>query len=344
MVDLDSTARWAFGIQLLGVHIVIRSFFAGMGCLGEPKGRKWREAPLVMVGMTLLGIGWGYGIYAYYAAPESLAWMRVGLPEVVRWLGLGTSLVACGYLIWVFKTIGTAGSKHLTTFDDMHLVTSGPYAWIRHPMYTGMLLQGVTWLVMTDHWGVGAGFLLLIGFVVAFRVGHEEEVLLEHFGDDYRQYMLTTGRFCREGSPRSEAGSQRLLHRAPALIDGALRRGRGPGVGVGDRDAAEALATSHPGLVLFRRVVWLPQEPRLVGVPVGPAVDRDGLHVALRVEARRRQGLVELVADVLLEDFEGRGQQLHSRLAPLLRTLNVRRVVHVTHVQIIGSSGVLACS
>ncbi len=173
----------------------IRSFFAGISCLGEPKGRKWKETPIVAIGLSLLAIGWGYMVYVYCAEPESLPWAQIGLPEVIRWSGFGISLVVCGFMIWVFRTIGTAGAKHLVTFDDMKLVTWGPYSRIRHPMYTGMLLQGVTWFVMTDHWGVGGGFLLLIGFVVVFRVKHEEEVLLEHFGDDYRRYMLETGRF-----------------------------------------------------------------------------------------------------------------------------------------------------
>lgn len=195
MVDLETTMRWAFGTEFVAVYVVIRSFFAGFSCLGEPKGRKWQETPIVTIGMSVIAIGWGYAVYVYYAAPESLPWAQIGLPGIVRWFGFGASLVVCGTMIWIFRTIGTAGAKHLVTFDEMKLVTWGPYSRIRHPMYTGMLLQGVTWLVMTDHWGVGGGFLLLLVFVVVFRVRHEEEVLLEHFGDDYRRYMEETGRF-----------------------------------------------------------------------------------------------------------------------------------------------------
>ena len=195
MVDLETSVRWAFGTEFLAVYVVIRCFFAGISCFGEPKGRKWQETPIVAIGLSVVVIGWGYAVYVYFAVPESLPSAQIGLPEIVRWFGVGASLIVCGYMVWVFRSIGAAGSKHLLTFDDMKLVTRGPYSRIRHPMYTGMLLQGVTWLVMTDHWGVGGGFLVLIGFVVIFRVKHEEEVLLEHFGDDYRRYMLETGRF-----------------------------------------------------------------------------------------------------------------------------------------------------
>ena len=75
-----------------------------------------------------------------------------------------------------------------------------------------------------------------------------------------------------------------------------------------------------------------------------PAVDGDGVDVALRVETSRRQSLVELIANVMLEDVERRAQEPPSCLPPLLRSLNVRRVVHVAHVEdhrVVRSPGVL---
>ncbi|MFT4541439.1 MAG: protein-S-isoprenylcysteine O-methyltransferase Ste14 [Planctomycetota bacterium] len=135
---------------------------------------KFREAPIVTVGLLALTIGWGYAVYLYLTAPEALPSAQVGLPTIVCWFGLGASLVVCGFMVWIFRTIGTAGTKHLFTFDDMQLVARGPYSRIRHPMYAGMLLHGVAWLMMTDNWGVGGGFLLLIGLVLVVRVRHEE--------------------------------------------------------------------------------------------------------------------------------------------------------------------------
>ncbi len=62
MVDLETTMRWALGTEFLAVYVVIRSFFAGISCLGEPKGRKWRETPIVTIGLSLIAIGWGYAV------------------------------------------------------------------------------------------------------------------------------------------------------------------------------------------------------------------------------------------------------------------------------------------
>ena len=193
-LDIDEFMRWALGIQFLVVYVLVRGIFSGM-TLGEANGRKWKESPLVALGLTVLAIPWGYLVFIYFFSPESMPRLTIGMPVVLRWLGFAASLPICVYLIWIFKTIGTAGSKYVITFDDMKLATHGPYSRIRHPMYTAMFFHGITWLLFTDQWGPGGGFVVIVVFLVVFRVPHEEKVLLEHFGDEYRQYMLRTGRF-----------------------------------------------------------------------------------------------------------------------------------------------------
>ena len=140
------------------------------------------------------GVGLFYALFPYLSSSDR-SWMVLGLPDVVRWAGLAASLAVSAFLIWVFATIGTAGSKHIVTFDDMKLATSGPYSRVRHPMYGGFCLWGLTFLLFTDNWAVGGAVVALVVFVALVRVPHEEKVLLEHFGDDYRQYMGRTSRF-----------------------------------------------------------------------------------------------------------------------------------------------------
>ncbi len=110
-------------------------------------------------------------------------------------MGLIASLAPSALLIWVFKTIGTAGSKTIVTFDDMRLATTGPYSRVRHPMYSGFFCWSLTWLLFTDNWVVGAPFAGFVVFIAIARVPHEERVLVAHFGDAYRRYMARTSRF-----------------------------------------------------------------------------------------------------------------------------------------------------
>ena len=77
---------------------------------------------------------------------------------------------------------------------DHELVTHGPYAWVRHPIYLAVILfyLGTTLLLAR------AGFVILAIFnalAFDFRARVEEDVLKEAFGDVYRQYCQVTKRF-----------------------------------------------------------------------------------------------------------------------------------------------------
>jgi protein-S-isoprenylcysteine O-methyltransferase Ste14 len=121
--------------------------------------------------------------------------MYMGLPEVVRWVGFIISIIICIFLLWVFKTIGKAGSKHLIVSEEMKLVTTGPYSRIRHPMYTLFTLYSLTLLLVTDHWAFSGTFFGLMLFIMLVRTPEEEKVLIEKFGDEYRHYMERTSRY-----------------------------------------------------------------------------------------------------------------------------------------------------
>ncbi|TIT59667.1 MAG: isoprenylcysteine carboxylmethyltransferase family protein, partial [Mesorhizobium sp.] len=74
------------------------------------------------------------------------------------------------------------------------LVSAGPYALVRHPMYTSFLLMGLGQAFLLPNWV--AGISGLIGFAVLFllRVDKEERMMLENFGSQYRAYMEKTKR------------------------------------------------------------------------------------------------------------------------------------------------------
>ena len=139
-------------------------------------------------------IGWIWAVMLYLQS-DALLWIYLGLPDPVRWAGLIASVAAVGFLVWVFKVVGTAGAETIVTFDDMKLATTGPYSRIRHPMYVGLFTWSLTWCLSTDNWLVSAPLASFIVFIALVRVPHEERVLLAHFGDDYRRYVERTHRF-----------------------------------------------------------------------------------------------------------------------------------------------------
>jgi len=77
---------------------------------------------------------------------------------------------------------------------EHHLVDAGPYARVRHPMYTAMLGMGTAFALVTANWFfVSLTLAMIVGLVM--RVPREEQMMIEEFGDEYKAYMERTGRF-----------------------------------------------------------------------------------------------------------------------------------------------------
>ncbi len=88
--------------------------------------------------------------------------------------------------------LGSEWSPQLQLREGHHLVTSGPYARIRHPMYTGITGFGVGLALVSANWV----FVALVALVVVgllLRIPREEEMLIAEFGDEYRMYKHRTG-------------------------------------------------------------------------------------------------------------------------------------------------------
>jgi protein-S-isoprenylcysteine O-methyltransferase Ste14 len=130
----------------------------------------------------------------YALNPGWMAWSKIGLPEGLRWVGVGLGVLSIFGVYWLFSNIGSNITPTSATRKEHKLITSGPYRWIRHPLYTFGLAGFVSLGLMADNW-----FVILLGAlaftVMVIRSPKEEASLIEKFGDEYRSYMKTTGAF-----------------------------------------------------------------------------------------------------------------------------------------------------
>jgi len=130
----------------------------------------------------------GYLIY-----PLLLAWSKFGLPVWMRWVGIGIGIACVALIYWMFSSIGTGITPTVATRSEHKLSTSGPYRWIRHPLYSfGTLF--LSFALIADSWFIAAMALLAI-ILLSIRLPNEEAHLIEKFGDEYREYTKQTGRF-----------------------------------------------------------------------------------------------------------------------------------------------------
>jgi protein-S-isoprenylcysteine O-methyltransferase Ste14 len=116
------------------------------------------------------------------------------LPGWLRWVGFVIGLAGLGLWTWTQAALGAMWSAQLQLREQHHLVTTGPYARIRHPLYTAMCIWSTGVALVTANWI----FVALAVMVVAgscIRAPREEQMMIEQFGDEYREYIKRTGKF-----------------------------------------------------------------------------------------------------------------------------------------------------
>lgn len=159
---------------------------------GETIARR-REGRLFLVTRTVVALPLFLGVIAYVISPDSMRWASFSLPEWIRWLGLAIGLLAVPAVHWVLHALGGNVSETVLTKAQHELVMTGPYRWVRHPLYTTGLALFLSFGLMQANW-----FVLLFAFVTTILIRLvvipvEERELLSKFGHRYRTYMGRTG-------------------------------------------------------------------------------------------------------------------------------------------------------
>ncbi len=115
-------------------------------------------------------------LVAYALNPPSMRALDSALPIPARWLGFAFGLVAVALAAWAQVTLGGQWSAQLQLTERHQLITSGPYARIRHPIYAALILLSIGFALITANW-----FFILIGeiaIIVALdRIPREERMM-----------------------------------------------------------------------------------------------------------------------------------------------------------------------
>jgi protein-S-isoprenylcysteine O-methyltransferase Ste14 len=185
-----------FGIVL---PAIIVAFALHRGYYVRKHGReentlKKREEGLASKIAGLLGMIGFISILVYTINPLWLAWAALPLPLWLRWAGIGLALLGFALLQWAQNTLGKNWSDMPRMIKEQSLVTSGPYRFIRHPIYTAFVLILGSTLLISANWLIGLAWLGMTILELGSRIQFEEGLMLEYFGAQYREYMKHTGR------------------------------------------------------------------------------------------------------------------------------------------------------
>lgn len=140
-------------------------------------------------------IGFGWCVIDLISNLETFDWNI--------WRILGAILLSVGGVIefWVRMILVNKAkfSNQFSTMllkinNDHQLVTKGPFKHIRHPMYTGFVLQGIGIGLLS--FSIYGSIFLIIGLAFYIpRIQIEENMLIKKFGNKYREYQKKTKKF-----------------------------------------------------------------------------------------------------------------------------------------------------
>lgn len=153
------------------------------------------EGYLFAVVLRLAGLGLWISTFAYLLSPASVEWAAMPLPFWLRWFSVVTGALCSLLMYWTLSSLGMNLTDTVVTRAQATLVTHGPYRWVRHPFYVTAALLMISVTLLTANWLIGLSSLLVLS-LLAIRTPKEEQMLIARFGDEYRSYMASTGRFC----------------------------------------------------------------------------------------------------------------------------------------------------
>jgi len=192
-MNLDATFRPFVIAGFFLVILIALPFRIKSQATGERLDRT-QEGVIMMIILRLGGLALWAGVIAFMINPTLMAWSAIPLPAAARWTGVALTSVTAMLLIWTLRSLGPNLTDTVVTRAAHTLVTRGPYRWVRHPFYDCMALFVVSIALMMANWFViASGFLMFA--LLAIRSRTEEDKLLERFGEPYRAYRASTGRF-----------------------------------------------------------------------------------------------------------------------------------------------------
>ena len=189
----DMTLRVTIGLVFAGVVWMVTRYRrrAQGGEKFDLDKEGWRIAvPLRAAGLVL----WLYLPFSVLL-PQWMAWSTFGVPPAIRWGALAiAAILVPPFVHWAQRSLGSNVTTTVVTKPNHQLVTHGPYAYIRHPLYTGGTAFFLAMSVAAGSWFLPL-VMLIVFPVLMIRIPKEEAELEDRFGEAYRRYKGRTGRF-----------------------------------------------------------------------------------------------------------------------------------------------------
>jgi protein-S-isoprenylcysteine O-methyltransferase Ste14 len=194
-VDREKVFRTLFALAFVAM-VVIRAIHQSR-VLRNEREIEVREGRLSLIAGSVAALTTIVFGAEYLFSPGSFSFAYVlHYPDWVRWLGGLVLAVGIALLGFSHHHLGRSFHSLVVSKEDQVLVQTGPYRWIRHPIYTSYLMNYLGGGLLAGNLILTLVPVTMYAVLVAARVGEEEEVMREKFGQAYSEYQDRTGRLC----------------------------------------------------------------------------------------------------------------------------------------------------
>jgi len=190
-MSLDSAERWIRILSAIaGLASLAYAIIAMFKSLLRPTGREEGgarfalRAPVLLVATLLFVVA---GALTWRPLPvEPSPWLRVALLAVGAPILLGGLALYLWGMLGLGQMFGPSSGFGVRLHAEHRLISTGPYAYVRHPMYLGVIAAAIGSLLLYRTWAALAFAIIMFGTMV--RARREERVLAQEFGPQWEAY------------------------------------------------------------------------------------------------------------------------------------------------------------
>jgi protein-S-isoprenylcysteine O-methyltransferase Ste14 len=192
MITYDTIifVSWAAFLLVWGVS----AFFVKQDVHGGGYAAVWQRYWGLRLGVTVLIIFVAARLARRAGSSGAILFSRSIFmsPPALGWAGAALTAIGIGFAIWARVNLGRNWSSRPAVKEHHEFVMTGPYVYVRHPIYTGIMLAALgTALIGTI---IGIGMFVFISITFALRIDKEEKIMLELFPQQYPEYQKRTKR------------------------------------------------------------------------------------------------------------------------------------------------------
>jgi protein-S-isoprenylcysteine O-methyltransferase Ste14 len=188
-LTIEVAYQITFGI-LWVIYFGTRLFFQSRIKSGQRYTRIYEKQEKLLFRLFALA----FLLLPFYFLTPWINFASLPLAAWLRWSGGAGTALGIAFFGWAHHALGQNWTAVLALSEKHAFVNSGPYRYIRHPMYAAFFITGIGFALLSANWLVGVVYLGPLGVMYRMRVEKEEKMMIDRFGDTYRVCMKQTGR------------------------------------------------------------------------------------------------------------------------------------------------------